>query len=70
MPLSGGSRHRAELKIAFTAEVDRTQRRFDGTFSLKGIRFEIPSRYNHFQRLDVRAAFGAGSLRVPRSCLE
>ena len=27
MPLSGGSRHRAELKIAFTAEVDRTQRR-------------------------------------------
>jgi len=47
----------AELKIAFTAEVDRTQRRSDGTFSLKGIRFEIPSRYNHFQRLDVRAAF-------------
>ena len=32
----------AELKIAFTAEVDRTQRRSDGTFSLKGIRFEIP----------------------------
>ncbi len=47
----------AELKIAFTAEVDRTQRRSDGTFSLKGIRFEIPSRYNHFQRLNVRAAF-------------
>jgi hypothetical protein len=47
----------AELKIAFPAEVDRTQRRSDGTFSLKGIRFEIPSRYNHFQRLNVRAAF-------------
>jgi putative transposase len=47
----------AELKIAFTAEVDRTQRRSDGTVSLKGIRFEIPSRYNHFQRLSVRAAF-------------
>jgi len=47
----------AELKIAFTAEVDRTQRRSDGTLSLKGIRFEIPSRYNHFQRLNVRAAF-------------
>jgi len=47
----------AELKITFTAEVDRTQRRSDGTLSLKGIRFEIPSRYNHFQRLNVRAAF-------------
>jgi putative transposase len=47
----------AEIKIAFTAETDRTQRRSDGTISLKGIRFEIPSRYNHFQRLSVRAAF-------------
>jgi hypothetical protein len=47
----------AELKIAFTAEADRTQRRSDGTFSLKGIRFEIPSRYHHFQRLNVRVAF-------------
>jgi putative transposase len=47
----------AELKIAFTAEADRTQRRSDGTLSLKGIRFEIPSRYNHFQRLRVRATF-------------
>jgi putative transposase len=47
----------AELKIAFTAEASRTQRRSDGTFSLKGIRFEIPSRYHHFQRLSVRAAF-------------
>src|SRR5208283_1648679 len=47
----------AELKIAFTAEVDRTQRRSDGTIALKGIRFEIPSRYHHFQRLNVRAAF-------------
>jgi putative transposase len=46
----------AELKMAFTAEADRTQRRSDGTISLKGIRFEIPSRYHHFQRLSVRAA--------------
>ena len=41
----------------FTAETGRTQRRSDGTISLKGIRFEIPSRYHHFQRLGVRAAF-------------
>jgi putative transposase len=46
----------AELKIAFTAEADRAQRRSDGTIALKGIRFEIPSRYHHFQRLSVRAA--------------
>ena len=43
--------------MAFTAETGRTQRRSDGTISLKGIRFEIPSRYHHFQRLSVRAAF-------------
>jgi putative transposase len=46
----------AELKMAFTAEEGRTQRRSDGTISLRGIRFEIPFRYNHFQRLSVRAA--------------
>jgi putative transposase len=46
----------AELKIAFTAEAGRAQRRSDGTIALKGIRFEIPSRYHHFQRLSVRAA--------------
>jgi putative transposase len=47
----------AEFKMTFTAETSRTQRRSDGTFSLKGLRFEIPSRYHHFQRLSVRAAF-------------
>jgi putative transposase len=47
----------AELTLAFTAQLDRTQRRSDGTVSLKGIRFEIPSRYNHFEHLNLRAAF-------------
>jgi len=47
----------AELTLAFTARLDRTQRRSDGTVSLKGIRFEIPSRYNHLQHLSLRAAF-------------
>lgn len=47
----------AELTTAFTAQLDRSQRRSDGTVSLKGIRFEIPSRYNHFQHLSLRAAF-------------
>src|SRR5208337_704396 len=47
----------AELKIAFTAEVGRSQRRSDGTLSLKGVRFEIPSRYNHGCNLDLGNPF-------------
>jgi putative transposase len=46
----------AELKLAFTAELGRSQRRSDGTISLSGIRFEIPSRYSHFERVSVRVA--------------
>jgi len=45
-----------ELKLAFTAEVQRTQRRSDGTLSLEGIRFEIPARYAHLEKLSVRYA--------------
>jgi hypothetical protein len=45
-----------KLKLAFTAEVQRTQRRSDGSFSLEGIRFEVPSRYGHLEKLFVRYA--------------
>jgi putative transposase len=45
-----------ELRQAFTAEITRTQRRSDGTLSLEGRRFEIPSRYRHFARVHVRYA--------------
>ncbi len=45
-----------KLQEAFTTEVTRTQRRSDGTLSLSGIRFEIPSRYGHMQRIAVRYA--------------
>jgi transposase InsO family protein len=45
-----------KLRLAFTAEVKRTQRRSDGTLSLEGIRFEIPSRYAHLEKLSVRYA--------------
>lgn len=45
-----------ELKRAFTAPLTRTQRRSDGTFSLGGIRFEVPSRYGHFQQVHLRVA--------------
>jgi transposase InsO family protein len=42
------------LRLAFTVEETRSQRRSDGTISLKGIRFEVPDRFRHFPRLHVR----------------
>jgi putative transposase len=45
-----------KLKLAFTSEVQRTQRRSDGTLSLEGVRFEVPSRYAHLEKLSVRYA--------------
>jgi len=45
-----------ELRLAFMAEERRTQRRSDGTASIKGRRFEVPSRYRHLDRLAVRYA--------------
>jgi putative transposase len=39
------------LRLAFTKQVSRTQRRSDGTFSLEGVRFEVPTRYRHLERL-------------------
>jgi hypothetical protein len=46
----------AELRRAFRAKASRTQRRSDGTISLAGRRFEVPSRYRHFERLRLRYA--------------
>ena len=46
-----------ELLLAFTSEVRRTQRRSDGTITIEGVRFEIPSRYGHFTQVCVRFAF-------------
>jgi putative transposase len=46
----------AAVALAFTAEASRTQRRSDGTFTLGGVRFEVPSRYGHLERLHLRAA--------------
>src|SRR6266542_212161 len=45
-----------QLRLAFTTEVSRTQRRSDGSFGLEGVRFEVPSRYAHFHKLTVRYA--------------
>lgn len=45
-----------ELRNAFRRQVERTQRRSDGTVSLHGVRFEVPSRYRHLERVTVRYA--------------
>ncbi len=44
------------LRRAFRLETNRTQRRSDGTVSIEGQRFEVPSRYRHVRRLSVRYA--------------
>jgi hypothetical protein len=40
-----------KLRMAFVCEVDRLQRKSDGTMSLDGVRFEIPSAYRHHKNL-------------------
>jgi len=45
-----------ELRRAFRATVVRTQRRSDGTVSLFGRRYEVPSRFRHLERLCLRCA--------------
>lgn len=42
------------LKNAFCDEIKRQQRRSDGTLTIHGCRFEIPSLYRHLQNLTVR----------------
>lgn len=44
------------LRRAFRAEVSRTQRKSDGSVSLEGHRFEIPSRYCTIERVRLRYA--------------
>lgn len=42
------------LRLAFTLRERRTQRKSDGTIAIKAVRFEVPSRFRHFQHLYVR----------------
>ena len=46
----------AVLINSFSIEVTRRQRRSDGTVSLSGARFEIPSRYRHLEQVNLRYA--------------
>ncbi len=42
-----------ELQFCFTVCEARQQRQSDGTVSINGIRFEIPSRFNHIKQLHL-----------------
>ena len=44
------------LQQAFTKQLQRLQRRSDGTIRLEGQRFEIPGRYHHWTAITVRLA--------------
>jgi transposase InsO family protein len=46
----------AALRLAFTRADQRTQRRSDGTIVIEGSRFEIPGRYRHLERVEIRYA--------------
>jgi hypothetical protein len=45
-----------DVRRAFRLKVERAQRHSDGTLSLEGVRFEVPSCYRHLDRLTVRYA--------------
>jgi transposase InsO family protein len=45
-----------ELRLAFRVEETRMQRRSDGTVTIAGVRYEVPSRFRTLERLSVRYA--------------
>jgi transposase InsO family protein len=44
------------VRTAFTTEETRTQRRSDGTITVAGVRFDVPTRFAHLPRLTIRYA--------------
>jgi len=44
------------LRLAFTRSATRMQRKSDGTIVIEGRRFELPNRYRHLTRIEVRYA--------------
>jgi len=45
-----------DLRLAFTTSQVRTQRRSDGTISIAGTRFEVPARFSHLRKVQIRYA--------------
>ena len=44
------------LRLAFTRADQRMQRKSDGSIVIEGRRFEVPNRYRHLARMEVRYA--------------
>jgi hypothetical protein len=44
------------LRLAFTRSAQRTQKKSDGSIVIDGRRFEVPNRYRHLPRIEVRYA--------------
>ncbi len=42
------------LRLAFSVEDTRSQRKSDGTLTIDGVRFEVPNRFRNLSRLTVR----------------
>lgn len=42
------------IRLAFSVSEIRTQRKSDGTIQVNGVRFEVPSRFRHYDRLNIR----------------
>lgn len=51
---SRGAPDSEKMTFSFTIQESRVQRKSDGTLQIKGVRFEVPSRFRHFDRLYVR----------------
>jgi hypothetical protein len=45
-----------QLHEAFTIQINRRQRQSDGTLTVDGVRFEVPSRYRSLRQVCVRYA--------------
>jgi transposase InsO family protein len=45
-----------DFRRAFRLHAQRAQRRNDGTITVEGVRFEVPNRFRHLERLSVRFA--------------
>lgn len=45
---------REKMIFSFTVQESRAQRKSDSTLQIKGVRFEVPSRFRHFDRLHIR----------------
>jgi len=44
------------LRRAFRLRTTRAQRKSDGTLAIEGVRFEVPSRFRHLERVTLRYA--------------